>query len=169
MVVLRNRRASVLAALTSLALVAAMAGPAAAADDPTFEFDLPAGLACADLDLHVAGFGDGAPVTRTFDGRAGMVLSLAAGPGYALTFTNASTGATYSLPSNGAVNWTAAAADGSAQMRLMGHNVVILFPADGGPSTTLYAGRVVIDVAADGVWTVRAATGSATDICAALS
>ena len=47
---------------------------------------------------------------------------------------------------------------------------MILFPTDnGGPSTTLYAGRVTVDVAADGVWTVTKTAGTASDICAALS
>jgi hypothetical protein len=168
MLAVHNWRASGLAALASLALLLSAVAPAAA-DEPAFQADFPAGLACADLDLHVAGFGTGPQVVREFSGHEGMVLSLTAGTGYALTFTNPSTDATFALRSNGAVTWTAAYDDGSQPMTLLGHNVVILFPTDGGPSTTVYAGRVVIDVAADGVWTVGKVAGTATDICAALS
>jgi len=168
MLALHNWRASGLAALASIALLVSVAGPAAA-DEPAFEFDIPAGFACADFDLHVAGIGTGSQVAREFSGHGGTVLNLTAGTGYALTFTNASTDATFSLRSNGAVGWTAAYPDGSGRMTLMGHNVLILFPADGGPSTTLYAGRVAVDVAADGVWTVGKVAGTATDIRAALS
>jgi hypothetical protein len=164
----RSRRATALAALASVALVATLAVPAAAAA-PAFEMDLPAGWACQDFDLHVAGYGDGSQVVREFDGRGGTVLYLNAGTGYELAFTNVASGATISTKSNGAVNWTAVRPDDTAKMTLLGHNVVILFPADGGPSTTLYAGRVVIDIAADGVWTVKKVAALSTDICAALA
>ncbi len=156
----RSRRATGLATLASVGLLIALAGPAAAAET-AFQTDLPAGLACADFGLHIAGYGPGSQVVREFSGQDGAVLSLTAGTGYALTFTNASTGATFSTASNGAVTWNAAYPDGSARMSLMGHNVVILFPADGGPSTTLHVGRTTIDVAADGTWTVRSVAGTA--------
>jgi hypothetical protein len=164
----RTKRTTGLASLASLALLLALVAPAAAAE-PAFEMDFPAGLACADFDLHVAGYGDGPQVAREFTGRGGTVLYLSAGTGYELTFTNTLTGATLSTRSNGAVNWTTVYPDGSGKMTLMGHNVVILFPADGGPSTTLYVGRAVIGIAADGTWTLGKVAGTATDLCAALS
>ena len=164
----RSRRATGLAALASVGLMIALAAPAAAAE-PTFQMDLPAGLACAGFDLHIDGYGSGSQVVREFSGRGGTALYLQAGTGYAMTFTNALTGATFSTKSNGSVSWTAVYPDHSQKLALMGNGVVILFPADGGPSTTLYAGRVTIDVAADGVWTVTKTAGTATDICAALS
>jgi hypothetical protein len=164
----RSRRTTGLAAIASLGLLVALAGPATATE-PVFQMDLPAGLACAGFDLHLDGYGEGSQVVRTFEGNGGTILYLTGGTGYALTFTNVSTGATFSTESNGAVSWTAVRPDGTARMNLMGHNVVILFPADGGPSTTLHVGRAVIDVAADGVWTVGRTTGTRTDICAALS
>ena len=163
----RSRSASALAALASVGLLVALAGPVAA-DTPAFSADFPAGLACG-FELQVDGYGTGSQAVREFTGKDGTVLNLAAGTGYALTFTNVSTGATFSTSSNGAVSWTATRPDGSAKMTLMGHNVVILFPSDGGPSTKLYVGRVVIGVAADGVWTVGPAAGPAMDICARLS
>jgi hypothetical protein len=168
MTALRSRRASALAALTSVALLLAVAGPASA-DEPVSEFTLPAGLACADFDLQVAAYGPGSQVVRRFDRTGGTVLNLKAGTGKAMTFTNVSSGASISTDANGAVDLTATYPDGSQRMMLTGHNVVILFPADGGPSTTLHVGRVRIDVAPDGVWTVRTIAGTKFDICAAIA
>jgi hypothetical protein len=37
-----------------------------------------------------------------------------------------------------------------------------------GPSTTRYVGRVVVDIDPTGVFTLREARGTATDLCAAL-
>jgi len=72
---------------------------------------------------------------------------------------------------HGAVQQSVVNADGSATVTSTGHNVLILFPSDvpAGPSTTLYVGRVVFTVGANGVFTVVSTSGSATDICAALS
>ena len=165
---IRNRRASGVAALASIAVLFALIGPVAAAE-PAFEFTLPAGSACG-FDLHIAGFGDGSEVVRDFTGHDGTELTLVAGTGYALTFTNETTEATLSLNSSGAVNWTQTYPDVSQEITLMGHNVVILSPGDvGGPSTTLYVGKVTIGVAADGTWTVGKVAGSSIDICAAIS
>lgn len=164
---IRSRRASALAAVVSLALAAALAAPAAAAE-PAFQATFEAGLACPAFDLQVTGYGTGSQVVREFTRPDGTVLSLTAGTGYALRFANGSTGATYDLRANGAVSWSSWAGDGSGTMTLLGHNVVILFPADGGPSTTLYTGRVQIGVAADATWTVGKVAGSRVDLCAAL-
>ena len=62
-------------------------------------------------------------------------------------------------------------ADGSQTLTVTGHNVLILFPTDvpAGPSTTLYVGRVVFTIGVDQVFTLKSASGKATDICAALS
>ena len=62
-------------------------------------------------------------------------------------------------------------ADGSQTVTVTGHNVLILFPSDvpAGPSTTLYVGRVVYTIGTDGVFTLVSTSGTATDICAALS
>jgi len=161
----RRRRASRWAALAAMAALLVTAAPVAA-DGPAFTFDLPAGLACADFDLRIEGYGDGPQVwERQLPG--GRVIT--AGTGSRLVYTNLQTGATISTRSNGGVNMTTIYDDGTSRMALTGHNVLILFPADGGPSTTLYVGRVVIRVAADGVWTVAPGAGTATDICAALS
>jgi hypothetical protein len=165
MVATRSLRATALGTLASMVMLAGIAGPVAAASDPTFVLDLPAGLACQ-FDLRITGYGDGAQVNRVYGDGA---IALTAGKGYALTYTNLGTGASISTKASGAVSWTASYPDGSGQMSLMGNNVVILFPADGGPSTTVYSGRVVIDVAPDGAWTVQTIAATALDVCAALS
>jgi hypothetical protein len=78
-----------------------------------------------------------------------------------LTFTNLSGDATVALPANGAVANTVYNADGSQTVTLTGHNVLILFPTDvpAGPSTTLYVGRVVYTVDAQGVFMLQSTRG----------
>jgi hypothetical protein len=168
----RSWRATGLAALASVGLLVALAGPVAAAEPvPAWEYTFTgAEQACAGFDLHVAGYGEGSQVVREFDGRGGTALSLVAGTGWALAFTNATSGATFTTTSSGAATWTAAGQDGTSRKTMLGHNAVLLFPADnGGPSTILYIGRVTVDVSAAGVWTVTKNAGTALDICAALS
>jgi hypothetical protein len=150
--------------------VLALGGPAAASDP--FVLDLPAGLACADFDLRIEGFGDANRVDRAFTDKDGNVVrTLSAGTGNTLEYTNLATGATYRSTSNGAVNHTVVNADGSTTSVLTGHNVVILFPSDvpRGPSTTLYSGQVVLAVDSAGTSRQLKATGRSLDICATLS
>jgi hypothetical protein len=168
----RSRRATGLAALVSVGLIIALAGPAAAAE-PSWQMDFAAGTpteACAGFDLHVDGYGGGSQAVLQFSRGGGTMVYLQAGTGFAMTFTNMSNGATLSTKASGSVSWTTVYPDGSQKLALLGSGVVILFPSDnGGPSTTLYTGRVTVDVAADGVWTVTKTFGRASDICAALS
>jgi len=154
----------------SMATVVTAAVPAAAAQ-PDFAFDLPAGVACPGFALHVEGSGD-KRIERTFVDRNGNVVRLlAAGKGFALTFVNLSTGETLQLPSNGSVTRTTVNVDGTVTVQSTGHNVLILFPSDvpAGPSTTQYVGRIVYTVDAQGVFTLQTTSGRATDICALLS
>ncbi len=94
-----------------------------------------------------------------------------AGTGAAVRYTNLSTGATFSSKSNGAVNQVTFNLDGSVTQKATGHNLLILFPNDfpPGPKTTLYAGRFVLRVDVNNVFTVIEESGNKTDICAALS
>jgi hypothetical protein len=157
------------AAVATAALLA-LAGPATASDP--FVIDLPAGLACADFDLRIEGFGDANRVDKEFTDQDGNILrTLSAGTGDTLRYTNLATGATYQSKSNGAVTHTVVNADGSTTSVLTGHNLVILFPTDDppGPSTTLHTGSVVLQVDTAGTFTILKATGRALDICAALS
>lgn len=161
---IRSRSASLLAALASGALLLVAAAPVYAGG-PAFQMDLAAGLACPAFDLRIEGYGDGQQVSRDLPG--GRILG--AGTGFELVFTNLASGKSITTKANGAASVTTTLRDGSSRMALTGHNVVILFPADGGPSTTLYVGRVSIGVATDGVWTVGASAGASMDVCAAVS
>jgi hypothetical protein len=162
-----SKRMSVAAAVALTTALAASADAAVAAEhDVVF----PAGVAC-DFELAVDLAGGDKRVERTFvDANGNPVRMLSAGVGSQLTFTNLSNDATTALRANGAVMNTVFNADGSQTVTLTEHNVLILFPTDvpTGPSTTLYVGRVVYtDV--DGVFTLKSTSGTATDICAALS
>jgi hypothetical protein len=163
-----SKRMSVAAAV---ALTTALAVSADAAVAAEHDLIFPAGVAC-DFELAIDFAGGGKRVDRTFvDGNGNPVRMLSAGVGSQLTFTNLSNDATTALPANGAVAQTVFNADGSQTTTLTGHNVLILFPTDvpPGPSTTLYVGRVVFTVDANGVFTLKSTSGTATDICAALS
>ena len=88
-----------------------------------------------------------------------------------MSFTNLTTGNTFSTKSNGAVAHITFNSDGSFTETDTGHNVLILFPTDvpAGPSSTLIVGRVVFTVDTNGVFTVLDVSGKTIDICAALS
>jgi hypothetical protein len=145
-----------------LVLGLSLAAPVAAA--PAFVFD--PGVACA-FGLGID-FGDGGP-QNAHEFKDGRLLS--AGRGNALTFTNMDTKATFSTRATGSSSWTVENPDGSTTQTLIGQWLVILFPTDvpPGPSTTIYVGRVVVDIATDGVWTIESVSGTTTDVCAALS
>ena len=160
--------------LMSMAIAAAssvtLAGSVDSAVADPFHIDFPAGTACA-FGLAVDGTG-GNQVTRTFvDANGNPVRILTAGKGPDLTFTNTSSLATFTTRGNGSVSNTVIHPDGSETVTLTGHNVLILFPTDmpAGPSTTLYVGRVVFDVDVNGNFTLVSTSGTATDICGALS
>jgi hypothetical protein len=162
-----SKRTSAAAVVTLTAALAVSADAVAAEHDVVF----PAGEACEyELALDIAG-GD-KRVERTFvDADGNPVRMLSAGVGAQLTFTNLANDATIALPANGAVAHTVLNADGSQTVTTTGHNVLILFPTDvpAGPSTTLYVGRVVFTIDAAAVFTLQSTSGTARDICAALS
>ena len=153
--------------LTMAAVLSSVSG-ASAAD--AIVLDLPAGVACPfDLRIEISG---GNRVMKEFVDKNGQVVrTLSAGKGSALSFTNLSTGATFSLKGSGSVIHTRVNADGSSTVASTGHTLLILFPTDvpAGPSTTLYVGRVVYTVDTTGTFTLRQASGQTTDICAVLS
>jgi hypothetical protein len=162
------------ALLLTLATVLGSGSPATAADSPdVMVIDLPAGVACNNFDLRVEIRGGPQVVKEFTDKNGNVVRMLSAGKGSALSFTNLSTGATFSLKSNGSVTHTTLHPDGSSTVALTGHNVLVLFPTDvpAGPSTTLHVGRVVytVDTSPNQVFTVQQVSGKTTDICAALS
>ena len=143
------------------------ATPSVAAPQPPepITYDLPAGQGCA-FALHIHGEGGNRVERVSTD-----VHVISAGKGYTLTFTNADTGKTLTLDSNGSVQIVKHNGDGTDTVTNLGHNVIILFPTDfpAGPSTTLYVGSVVYTVDASGVFRIQTHSGPTTDICAALS
>jgi len=157
------------AAATLVALGSAVPSTAVAAD---FVMDLPAGLACESFDLRIEGNTNPKQVYNEFyDKNGNLVRILSAGKGNSLLFTNLATNATLALAANGSVTQIVPNGDGSQTWMMMGHNVLILFPTDvpAGPSTTLYVGRVVFTVDTSGIFTLQSNSGTAMDICAALS
>jgi hypothetical protein len=160
----------IVAFILTLATVLGSGSPATAADPPDTVLDLPPGLAC-NFGLHVEISGGNQVMKEFTDKNGNIVRTLSAGKGSALSFTNLSTGATFSLKANGSVTHTTFNPDGSSTVAITGHNVLILFPTDvpAGPSTTLHEGRVVFTVDINGVFTVQEVSGKTTDICAVLS
>jgi len=160
------KRMRVTAAVASTAALAVFPG-SARADVVTFD----PGVACS-FGLQ-ADFGAGAHVvTRTFvDANGNPVRLLGAGTNPQVRLTNADTGKAIVLPATGFTNTTVLNPDGSQTLTMTGHNVLILFATDvpAGPSTTLFVGRVVIHIDVNGKFTLVATSGTATDICAALS
>ncbi len=167
-----SKRLACAVAITVITLVGA-APQFVAAQSDSFTFNFGAGEACAfALELDVTPSPH--QVYREFYDKDGhLVRYLQAGKGNSLTFTNANSGATLSLRPNGAVGHVTVNADGTETWASTGHNVLIMFSTDDppGPSTTLYVGRVVYTVEPlnNFKFTLLRTSGSATDICAALS
>jgi hypothetical protein len=155
------RRCAVAAVAVVVAGLTA-ATPSAAA---TFRIDLDPGVGCA-FGLRIDGAGGNAAVRGPTDRHV-----ITAGKGFTLTFTNVSTGKALTLNGNGSVQIQTHNGDGTDTFTNLGHNVIILFPTDvpAGPSTTLYVGRVVYTVNANGVFRIQSHSGTTTDICTALS
>ena len=135
-------------------------GSGAAAADPDFTVVFPAGTACT-FPLQIEGFGGHRQFREFKDKNGNVVRSLDAGTGSALSFTNLSTGGTFSTMSNGAVSRKTFNLDGSLTETDTGHTILILFPTDhpAGPSTTLIVGRLVFTVDVFGVFTVQQVSG----------
>ena len=147
-----------------------IAAPPVDTSPPSFTIELEAGLAC-NFGLLIEGSGGNRHLKEFTDKNGNVVRSLEAGTGSALSFTNLTTGNTFSTKSNGAVAHITFNSDGSFTETDTGHNVLILFPTDvpAGPSSTLIVGRVVFTVDTNGVFTVLDVSGKTIDICAALS
>ena len=153
-------------AVVASAMVLGTAVEWAAAATQTFD----PGVACS-FGVRLDEGTDTRSVHEFKDADGNVVRLLLAGRGTPVTLTNVDTGASLSLPANGAP-WSIVNHNGTSTYTTMGHLVLILFPTDipAGPSTTLYVGRVVFDVDnTTGVFTLRETRGRATDLCAALS
>ncbi len=127
------------------ALAALALGTVASASLANGGFTYPAGLACS-FPLTISDDGTGHRVERTFYDRNGnLVRMVNNGTGPDLTLTNASTGASLTLHSNGANMLFKPRENGMVLVRTTGHVVLIMFPTDSppGPSTVLHVGQLV--------------------------
>lgn len=160
-----KRKHTGIAALAALSLLLSVAVTPAAA------LTLEPGQGC-DFGLSVDTGNGGPQHYREATDKDGNVLWwLSAGRGNDLVFTNLDSGATFSTNATGAAWKGVPHPDGSLTVTMTGQNVLIMFPTDvpAGPSTTIYSGRVVFDIGADGVYTIRSIQAAALDVCAMLS
>lgn len=138
-----------------------------------FVFEVPEGQGCAEFPLGIEATGSQSPI-RTFYDRSGEVSRvLIAGQGYALTFSNPENDKELVLKPTGFSRTTVTREDGRQDVVDRGAFAIILFPTDtpAGPAATLYQGRAVYTLSADGSNMLESltASGRTTDICAALS
>jgi hypothetical protein len=145
-------------AATSIAVMSIAVGAAAApahAQDLVFP-------SCPGFDVGLTiESGAGNPI------QVGPRAVLAAGT-FRVTLENVRTGTTYSARTAGAGR-ARPGPNGSTIFTNTGPNLLFLFATDpGGPSTTLYLGRLVLNQSADEVTTINSSTGGTVDVCAAL-
>jgi WD40 repeat protein len=160
--------------LYSLAPAAVLAAMTLTAAQPASadEFNFPAGQACQDFGLRLERTG-GNLQTVTFTDKNGNDVTLVAGKGFLLTYTNLNSGKSVTIRTDGSVSSTRISPDKKTFIvTATGHNGLILFPEDvpAGPTTTQYIGRIVYTIDAEtGVFTLLRTSGSARDICAELA
>jgi hypothetical protein len=153
----------------ALALVMMIWGVSSAVADV---YEYPAGVACPDFAVRQES--SGSAVGFSGDGSRGHGLVFA-GTGINWTFTNETTGTTWSPATSpaaaGAAQKVRPNADGSLTITITGNAGLIMFPTDfpAGPSTTWYTGKLVIEVDAAFNTIFKSSAGTKTDICAELS
>jgi hypothetical protein len=133
---------------------------------------LPAGEACSFPLSWVESGGDKRTRTTFYDREGNPVRVQNTGPRVTITLTNIDTGKSITLDHGGGTVQETLHADGSVTDVLTGsQSVLSLFPTDvpAGPSTTIYYGRVVFEIAPDGTFTLVSTSGRSVDACAALS
>ena len=130
---------------------------------PPVEF--PAGFVC-EFPIQVSA--QTSNVTTFFD-RQGNPVRILITHFSPVTVTNADTGKSITVP-HGAAFHSFPNPDGSQTLITTGHALVAAFPTDvGGPSLTLYSGRVVQTLTANFDLTAITTSGKSVDMCAALS
>jgi hypothetical protein len=134
--------------------------------------DLPAGQGCAEFGIRLE-IGETNRKTREFRDESGnLIRLLETGRSESVVFTNLSDPSkTFTVRSRGTATRSTPIPGTSNDFtrEVSGHFVLVLFPEDNrsGPSSTLFAGRVVFtDTAATD--TLVEARGKQTDICAEL-
>ncbi|GAA5195383.1 hypothetical protein GCM10023346_25180 [Arthrobacter gyeryongensis] len=162
------RRLSPLGAIAALLLVAEPAS-AAASKPPeiqAFSVSVPAGNGCA-FQLDITGT-NGQLTQISFNN--GSFFNV--GKGVLLTYTNHTTGKSYTVNTAGSVDRFVHNADGTYTAYLSGHNGYVYFSTDAtGPRAIQYTGRLVVttDSTLSNTLSVDFTSGQSVDICAALS
>lgn len=160
-----------IAASTAMLALGAGTSTAMGADPPDFTVDFPAGVACAGFALRAEGRGGNQHIKEFRDANGRVVRMITAGTKPEITLINMSTGATVALKPDGSVQHQSFDSDGTQTYTSTGHTLLVMFPTDvpAGPSTTLYAGQIVLTIDSDGVGTLQSVRGTSTDMCAALT
>lgn len=176
---LRLRRLASAAALVAASSLVTVPSAAAEETEPPnkpkapepWSVVLDAGVACPDFPLAIDAVDGRRGVKQFVDDEGEVIRVIETGIGQQVTLTNAATGDTLPLRSNGAVMNTTVNPDGTTTVVSTGHIVLILFPSDvpAGPSTTLMVGRVEYTVDAADVFTVQRLSGRTVDLCAELA
>jgi hypothetical protein len=168
----KNRFSRVI--ITTLLAAAAAVGSAlpASAQEDSEPLVLPAGVACPfELQISLTGGNLEEDPRNLVGAERGRPVRLvtAAGSTGTLTLVNLDTDESISFRSKG-VGQTEVSEGGTTTVSTGGQLLLVLFPNEpGGPSTTLYTGRVVYTVdETTGIFTVQSTTGQAVDVCAAL-
>jgi hypothetical protein len=146
-------------------VVAASAGVVA----PAYADFFPAGQACPfPIEITVSD-GHALNAREFVDEDGNVVRLLLTGNSPGLVITNTSSGESYSLKSRGQRQDLAFNADGTMVITATGHTLAVYFPTDGpGPAVIAYIGQLVIDVDANGAWTIVRQPGKQIDVCALL-
>ena len=160
----KSRRFAPAAALFA-ALTLAAPQSAFAAEEPP-----PVYPGCDDFGITISGTG-GNQAQRLLRTKDGVTYIIVGGHGTVLTVTNAEDPTkSVTFPTNGSVTQTKIYPDGSADLKLTGKNLFVLFPTDNpGPSTILYTGRVTFSNDVNAVSTVTSTSGTQRDICKELA
>jgi hypothetical protein len=161
----------ILRALVSAALLAGLtllAPPAANAEDIFGPYP-----ACPNFDvsLSISGGNQALRLTRVKDG---VIYTVTSGSGTTITFNAVDKKGnilkSVTFDTKGSVTKTTTSGD-LTTFQITGFGTLLLFPTDpGGPSTTVYNGKVAFTLAADGTLVSTVVNSGRTfDICAALS
>lgn len=140
------------------------ASPAVAAPDTVV---ISAQDSCKTFDLGLSASGG---TIREIEFANGNLYKI--GSGVILTWSNQSTGKTYTVNTSGSVGRYVKQPDGTYTLTLTGHNGFVFFSGDAtGPGAFVYTGRVVLTVdnpVNNTVISVDASAGKAVNVCEVL-
>jgi hypothetical protein len=161
--------ATALAAAGLVVASPAGADPPAKGPSPNEPATFPAGAACEGFGVSVTIDVDRQRTKTFFDKNGSPVRETVTGR-IVLTVTNATTLESRTFRLGGSTHITFEE-NGSVTFVITGHDLIVLFPTDipPGPSTTQNTGRLEVNIAPDGTFTVVSLSGRALDVCAELA